>query len=56
MVRTFAHFSLAPFVSIGDNPALSNEGDARLGAERMGGARSNRGTLSIPSEGRNPEA
>jgi len=31
MVPAFVHFSLAPFASIGDNPALSQKGGAWAG-------------------------
>jgi hypothetical protein len=53
-LRPLAHFSLAPFASIGDNPALSPNGTAWR-PDRPSRERDNRGTLRHPNEGRKPE-
>jgi len=48
MRSAFAHFSLACHASIGDNPALSENGGARW-CDLDRAAQGNRGTRSIPA-------
>jgi len=52
----FSYFSLAPYASIRDNPALTHSGGTGGRQVQMGRARGDRGEAERSGAGKNPEA